>query len=263
MYHPETISALARIRMDEAQHDADRQRLIREAGIDFGDPARSTASASAIASRGCSAPAGPRAPRGPHRPARDAAHAAAPPGSRGPGTGTAPSSRRCGSPLTAPPIAQSVRAAEATCPRRKAQQEIGRASADPNCPEAVTAEPGRLPQGPRGRGHQHRGRERQQRGVGGRVRVRSGGRPGAGRDGRPEGRATTSPASLEPKRCLLEDTPGQLLACITDAIEANQGSGRVIKDILVGANREDGKVVVQVYSEGPGDRPEEAPGDST
>ena len=32
MYHPETISALARIRMDEAQHDADHQRLIREAG---------------------------------------------------------------------------------------------------------------------------------------------------------------------------------------------------------------------------------------
>ena len=32
MYHPETISALARIRMDEAQRDADRQRRIREAG---------------------------------------------------------------------------------------------------------------------------------------------------------------------------------------------------------------------------------------
>ena len=32
MYHPETISALARIRMDEAQQDADRQRRIREAG---------------------------------------------------------------------------------------------------------------------------------------------------------------------------------------------------------------------------------------
>ena len=32
MYHPETISALARIRMDEAQRDADRQRRIRVAG---------------------------------------------------------------------------------------------------------------------------------------------------------------------------------------------------------------------------------------
>ena len=70
------------------------------------------------------------------------------------------------------------------------------------------------------------------------------------------------PRLLEPKRCLLEDTPGQLLACITDAIAENRGTGRVIKDILVGANKEDGKVVVQVYSEGPGDRPEEAPGDS-
>ena len=75
--------------------------------------------------------------------------------------------------------------------------------------------------------------------------------------------AKYKPRLVKPKVCLLEDTPGQLLACITGAIEANQGSGRVIKDILVGANREDGKIVVQVYSEGPGDRPEEAPGDST
>ena len=70
------------------------------------------------------------------------------------------------------------------------------------------------------------------------------------------------PRLVQPKVCLLEDTPGQLLACITDAIAENANTGRVIKDILVGANREDGKVVVQVYSEGPGDRPEEAPGDS-
>ena len=60
------------------------------------------------------------------------------------------------------------------------------------------------------------------------------------------------PRLVQPKVCLLEDTPGQLLACITDAIAENQGTGRVIKDILVGANREDGKVVVQVYSEEPG-----------
>jgi hypothetical protein len=65
------------------------------------------------------------------------------------------------------------------------------------------------------------------------------------------------PRILEPKRCLLEDTPGQLLACITDAISENQGTGRVIKDILVGANREDGKIVVQVYSEGPREAPDD------
>ena len=71
-----------------------------------------------------------------------------------------------------------------------------------------------------------------------------------------------TPRLVEPKVCLLEDTPGQLLACITDAISANQGSGRVIKDILVGANREDGKVVVQVYSEDPGQATGRGTGDS-
>ena len=70
--------------------------------------------------------------------------------------------------------------------------------------------------------------------------------------------AKYKPRILEPKRCLLDDTPGQLLACITDAISENRGTGRVIKDILVGANREDGKIVVQVYSEGPGEGPEQA-----
>jgi len=75
-------------------------------------------------------------------------------------------------------------------------------------------------------------------------------------------KASYKPRLVQPKVCLLEDTPGQLLACITDAIAENANTGRVIKDILVGANREDGKVVVQVYSEGPGDRPQEAPGDS-
>ena len=75
-------------------------------------------------------------------------------------------------------------------------------------------------------------------------------------------KASYKPRLVQPKVCLLEDTPGQLLACITDAISANQGSGRVIKDILVGANKEDGKVVVQVYSEDPGQATGRGTGDS-
>lgn len=57
------------------------------------------------------------------------------------------------------------------------------------------------------------------------------------------------PRLVEPKICRLEDSPGQLLACITEAIAENEGTGRVIKDILVGAQKEDGMIVVQVYSE--------------
>jgi hypothetical protein len=63
------------------------------------------------------------------------------------------------------------------------------------------------------------------------------------------------PRLVTPKRCLLTDEPGQLLGCINDAIAANAGTKRVVKDILVGANREDGFVVVQVWSEEPGELP--------
>ena len=59
------------------------------------------------------------------------------------------------------------------------------------------------------------------------------------------------PRLVEPKVCFLDDEPGQLLACISDAIAENDGTGRVIKDILVGAQPQDGKIVVQVYSEEP------------
>jgi hypothetical protein len=67
--------------------------------------------------------------------------------------------------------------------------------------------------------------------------------------------ANYQPRLVEPKRCLLEDSPGQLLACITEAIAENEGTGRVIRDILIGAQPEDGLVVVQVFSEEPGQRP--------
>ncbi|HEU0244796.1 MAG TPA: hypothetical protein VFQ75_12910 [Candidatus Limnocylindrales bacterium] len=63
------------------------------------------------------------------------------------------------------------------------------------------------------------------------------------------------PRLVRPKRCLLDDEPGQLLSCITDAMAENAGSKRVIKDILVGAEKEDGKVIVQVWSEEPGPPP--------
>ena len=64
-------------------------------------------------------------------------------------------------------------------------------------------------------------------------------------------KAGYAPRLVEPKVCFLVDEPGQLLACIQDAIAENEGTGRVIKDILVGAQPQDGNVVVQVYSEEP------------
>jgi hypothetical protein len=39
MYHPETMYEMAKMRMAEAQQDADRQRMIREAGAAKGSGA--------------------------------------------------------------------------------------------------------------------------------------------------------------------------------------------------------------------------------
>lgn len=68
-------------------------------------------------------------------------------------------------------------------------------------------------------------------------------------------RAGYKPRLVAPKQCQLKDEPGALLACITDAMAENEGTDREIKDILVGANRENGLVVVQVYSSVPGEDP--------
>ena len=50
--------------------------------------------------------------------------------------------------------------------------------------------------------------------------------------------------------CWVKDEPGSLLRdCITGVAEANRKSGRKIRDVLVGVQREDGKTPVQIYSE--------------
>jgi hypothetical protein len=50
------------------------------------------------------------------------------------------------------------------------------------------------------------------------------------------------------KLCWLENKPGQLLGCVQEATEENLGKGRVVKDILVGIEPEEGRIGVQVYS---------------
>ena len=50
-------------------------------------------------------------------------------------------------------------------------------------------------------------------------------------------------------KCWMTNTPGQLLACVASVTEANQASGRVIKDLSIGVPREDGQIPVYIYSE--------------
>ncbi len=52
------------------------------------------------------------------------------------------------------------------------------------------------------------------------------------------------------KLCWLDNEPGQLLACVQEATRENLEKGRVVKDILIGIEPEDGKIGVQVYSVG-------------
>jgi hypothetical protein len=50
------------------------------------------------------------------------------------------------------------------------------------------------------------------------------------------------------KLCWLDNEPGQLLACVQDATRDNVEKRRVVKDILIGIEPEEGKIGVQVYS---------------
>jgi hypothetical protein len=50
------------------------------------------------------------------------------------------------------------------------------------------------------------------------------------------------------KLCWLTNEPGQLLSCIKQATEENLDRGRKVKDILIGVERENGLIGVQVYS---------------
>ena len=48
--------------------------------------------------------------------------------------------------------------------------------------------------------------------------------------------------------CWLSDVPGQLHECIQEAIALNRGTGRKVRDVVVGVPRAQG-IPVQVYSE--------------
>jgi hypothetical protein len=50
--------------------------------------------------------------------------------------------------------------------------------------------------------------------------------------------------------CWLTDVPGQLHACIKEAIAKNRGTGRKVKDVVIGVQRAEG-IPVQVFSEKP------------
>jgi hypothetical protein len=56
------------------------------------------------------------------------------------------------------------------------------------------------------------------------------------------------PRLVEVTVCALDDTPGQLLECITGVSQENQVTGRRIRDITVGVPDADGRIQVQVYS---------------
>jgi hypothetical protein len=49
-------------------------------------------------------------------------------------------------------------------------------------------------------------------------------------------------------QCFLEDKPGELRKCVAKAVASNHGSGRKVKDLLIGVKQPQG-IPVQVYSE--------------
>jgi len=59
------------------------------------------------------------------------------------------------------------------------------------------------------------------------------------------------PRIVEVGTWFIDNSPGQLLGCVTEASEANQLTGRVIKDLSVGMPDADGRIPVQIYSELP------------
>lgn len=61
--------------------------------------------------------------------------------------------------------------------------------------------------------------------------------------------AKYKPRLVNVKYCALDNTPGQLLRCIAEAVKENQGTGRKIKDVAIGVPDAAGRIQVQVYSE--------------
>ena len=59
------------------------------------------------------------------------------------------------------------------------------------------------------------------------------------------------PRVVEVDLCWMINEPGQLLACITNAIRKNASTGRKIKDLAIGVPDSAGHIPVQVYSEEP------------
>jgi hypothetical protein len=63
--------------------------------------------------------------------------------------------------------------------------------------------------------------------------------------------ARLRPRVVDVTLCLLDNRPGALLECITEANRNHRPGGRLIRDIAVGVPEADGRVPVQVYFEGP------------
>jgi hypothetical protein len=57
------------------------------------------------------------------------------------------------------------------------------------------------------------------------------------------------PTLVAVETCMMQNAPGALLACVARVTELNAASGRVIKDIAIGAPDANGLIPVQVYSE--------------
>jgi hypothetical protein len=51
---------------------------------------------------------------------------------------------------------------------------------------------------------------------------------------------------------ITKNEPGQLLECVRTASNANKGTGKAIRDIAIGVADDQGRIPVQIFSDGPG-----------
>lgn len=63
--------------------------------------------------------------------------------------------------------------------------------------------------------------------------------------------ARLRPRIVDVTVCLLDNRPGALLECISEANRSHRPGGRLIRDIAVGIPDDEGRVPVQVLFEGP------------
>jgi hypothetical protein len=56
---------------------------------------------------------------------------------------------------------------------------------------------------------------------------------------------------VDVEECVVENRPGALLECVRDANQRHRPSGRFIRDIAIGIPDVNGRVMVQIFYEGP------------